>query len=63
MNKSNIIPLDIKALVYIFLGCSSMFQGDQSYEEVLMAFSHALKLSSKIDYMNGCVVERMANKG
>ena len=59
MNKSNIIPLDIKALVYIFLGCSSMFQGDQSYEETLLAFSHALELSSKIECINGRLLEGM----
>ena len=32
---------------------------DRPYEETLMAFSHALELSSKIDYINGCLVERM----
>ena len=36
-----------------------MFQGDQSYEEALLAFSHALELSSKIDCVNGHLVEGM----
>ena len=59
MNESTIIPCDIKALVYISLGCSSMFQGDQSYEEALLAFSHALELSSEIECVNGRLVEGM----
>ena len=59
ISKSTQIPYDILAVVYISLGCSSMFNRDQSYEEALMAFSHALELSSKIDCINGCLVEGM----
>ena len=59
ISKSTQIPYDILAVVYISLGCSSMFNRDQSYEEALMAFSHALELSSKIDCINGCLLERM----
>ena len=59
MNESTIIPCDIKALVYISLGCSSLFQGELSYEEALLAFSRALELSSKIECINGRLVEGM----
>ena len=59
MNESTRIPCDIKALVYISLGCSSMFRGGQSYKEALLAFSHALKLSSKSECINGRLIEGM----
>ena len=57
ISKSTQIPYDIIAVVYISLGCSSMFNRDQPYEKALMAFSHALELSSKIDCINGCLLE------
>ena len=59
MSKSTGMPYDFKPIVYISLGLSSLFNGDQPYEDSMMAFSHALELSTKCEYVNCCLIEGM----
>ena len=57
MSKSTRIPYDFIPIVYISLGLSSLFNGDQPYEDSVMAFSHALELSAKCECVNCCMIE------
>ena len=57
LSKSTRMPYDFIPIVYICLGLSSVFNGNQSYEDSMIAFSHALELSAKCECVNCCLIE------